>query len=128
MRVFASGASRIVFLILVVMVVFGTVHAVIADVQVDRDRLTALSTWRESHQKADDEQFKEIADLTKEFALTSIDREKRLAKLETQYSAMRSDLDSFSNKLWVVILGILAQLADTIRRHIVKDSGRKESE
>ncbi len=75
------------------------------------DQIASLSEWRASHQRDDDKQFRELADLSARIAQQNLENEKRLTTLEMEYVATRRELDSFSARLWALVLGICLQLA-----------------
>ncbi len=84
-------------------------------------QVASLSAWRLEHQRADDEQFKELRAMQAQMAATSIEREHRLTQLENQYAQQKSqmeknaaDLDHLLGRMWVLICGLLAQLAKMV--------------
>jgi hypothetical protein len=103
------GESLItIILLLAIFAVFAPVVAAIT--QTDGNTVASLQAWKERHQADDDRQFSEIASLSKQLTAITLDREARITKLETEYLATSAKLASVDDRLWVLILGVGAQL------------------
>ncbi len=105
---------RFILLTATIFVILGFMGHAIAELSAQRDE--GLWVWKEQHQAADNQQFADIAALSKKLVEADLKNEARLTRLETEYSAVRADLDGLTSKIWYLIVGVVLQLIGMVYR------------
>lgn len=89
------------------------------------DAITELQTWRAIHQKDDDKQFMQIADLASKFEVKALENATDIANLKTEMSAIKAEVSGISNRLWLVLVAVFAQLLNVLCSFIFDNRSRK---
>jgi hypothetical protein len=100
----------------VLVLVFLIVGAAFCSVQLiaGEDTLSALSAWKDGHQKAEDSQNLRIDRIESAVTANATRNSERLVALETKMTYLQASMGSLSTRLWALLTGTLALLANAI--------------
>lgn len=114
--------DKVVLIVMMAAVVFvlsqftipGTAAMRVVLGQTTGEKIAAFQEWKSVHQLADDGQFVQLRDLnvrlTSEVVKTATD----LAALKAQAGSLDSEVRSISNRVWAMLVAVLAQLLNVV--------------
>jgi uncharacterized protein YqgC (DUF456 family) len=103
----------VVILSVTTLILFGAIfYRTIAQTQ--SEKVVSLLTWKEIHQKVDDDQNQQIVNINKLLLEVVVSNEARLTKLESLNTVMKEDISSISGRLWALVIAVVAQLLNLL--------------
>lgn len=111
MRIRWLGTVTLLVTIVAIISCFSQIWAVETS---QRDSVTSLMQWKETHQKEDDKQFEALDQLNTEYSLLNVKAAERLTALEVTTQAVKNDLASLSSRVWALLVGVVAQLLNVL--------------
>lgn len=82
--------------------------------QTPGENIAGLQEWKKVHQTADDDQFRQIQDLNLRLTSEVVKTTAELSALKVQSVNMDNEIRSISNRVWAMLVAILAQLLNVV--------------